>query len=245
MYPGDVLEDNQLIPSSPYRSQMRDKGLARLLEEQSAAEIERKKSPDYITEPSAETLIAEMVCNIRDRMSMVDPEVLRELRFCVRMKDVEQNNHYNVWFDGHAPIVERGTAPAPGCSLIVDTSSRILRYSFASDWGGDAILIGYGSEIYGLDDDVVRNKLDRVCIRLLTRLPSAKRHMLRKEPVRAAKYVLSNPVTRKWVGQHLKGKSKQAAIYDQHLWLSRTKCEICEVCDIPLLDHQFSSRLQT
>jgi hypothetical protein len=55
--------------------------------------------------------------------------------------------------------------------------------------------------------------------------------------------VFGNPATRKWVGQYLKGKSKQAAIYDQHLWLSRTKCEICEVCDIPLLDDAFASRL--
>jgi len=243
MYPGDVLEDDTLVPQSPYRKEMRNDRLSHLIVEQYGEEIERRKAPRLIDQDCADQLRGKMEANIAARTSLYDPALLGSLVFTVRVLDVAANNCYNVSFvDGH-PVVRRAKTPLTNTALVIETHSRILRYGFASDWGGDAMLIGSGWEVFLRDPEAARNKLDVVCLRLLTRIPSAKQHMLKKERVRAARYIAGTPLTRQWVGRYLLRRSKQRAIYDHELWLNRTKCEVCQACDIPLLDYDFSSAL--
>jgi hypothetical protein len=243
MYPGDVLDGDTLHASSPYREEMRNDRLSHLIFAQYADEIARRKAPSVIDEAGAARLRDEMEANIAARTGLYDAAFLDGLVFCVRVRDVAENACYNVSFAAGVPVVRRAGAPAGNAALVVETQSRILRYGFASDWGGDAMLIGYGWEVFMRDREAVKRKLDAVCLRLLTRIPSAKHHMLKTERLRAVRYVAGNPLTRQWVGRYLVRKSKQRAIYDQELWLNRTKCEVCQACDIPLLDYDFSSAL--
>jgi Beta-lactamase superfamily domain len=243
MYPGDVLDGDELIASSPYRADVAAGRLADLIEVQYRDEIERRRSVTMIDEADAERLGHEMRANVMERRALFPAERLANLVFSVRVRDVAARNCYDVSFEGGVPVVRRAEAPPADAALVIETHSTILRYGWASEWGGDAMLIGYGWEVFMRDRSAVRNKLDAVCLRLLTRIPSAKQHMLKKEPARALRYVAGNPLTRKWVGQYLLHRSKQRAIYDQDLWLSRTKCEVCQACDIPLLDDAFSSQL--
>ena len=243
MYPGDVLVDDTLQPCSPYRKQLRNGDLTHLIAEQYALEIKAKKHTVPINVDSADALSEEIVRNVRDRIPLVQHDMLSTLRFCVRVTDVQRDNYYNIHFRRGKPILERAATPMADCPVIVDTSSRILRYSFASDWGGDAMVIGYGCDIYYTHEDDIEHQLDRVIMKLLTRRPSMKHYMLRNEPLRAVKYFASNRTMQKRVMQYLRNNRMEQAIYDPNLWLRRTKCEICQVCDMPLLDDALSSRL--
>ena len=142
----------------------------------------------------------------------------------------------------HQAQIRRGEEPAKAPRVIIELRSAVLRYSFASEWGGDAIVIGYGCEVYSSDPEVAREGLDLMCVRLLTRHPNAKRFM-KKHIGRAAKYFYTNPLLRGWALQKLTKKPHLENMYDSNLWLTRTKCEICEVCDMPLLDHVFAEQL--
>jgi hypothetical protein len=70
----------------------------------------------------------------------------------------------------------------------------------------------------------------------------ASRHV-RREPLRAARYFLSNPLTGRFAMARLRRGNEPQPMYDSELWLSRTKCEICQVCDLPLLDAALAESL--
>lgn len=242
MYPGDMLDNETLRPDSPYRAELADGDLHHLIARQYAEEIEALRHPPMITEESADQLADEIRENVSLRAKLFSPELLATLRFCVRATDVVENACYHIRFVDGSPCVERSGEPLADESLLIAISSRILRYSFGSTWGGDAITIGYAADIQILDKRVLLKKLDTVCVRLLTRHPAASRHML-KQPFRAARYLLGNPLTRKWAMRRLMHRDNLDATYDAGLWLARTKCEVCQVCDMPLLDSKFSETL--
>ena len=126
--------------------------------------------------------------------------------------------------------------------LTIQTWSNILKYSFASEWGGDAIIIGYGVDIHILDKSIIAKNLDILCVRLLTRQPVASKQM-KKAPLRAAKYLLTNPLTTKWAIQTAlttRGKINKNPLNERETWLTKTKCEVCQVCDIPYLSSDFT-----
>ena len=139
-------------------------------------------------------------------------------------------------------------AREPNSILEIEIRSDILRYSFASDWGGDAITIGYGCEVNVFQQQVVEQGLDATCVQLLTRIPIASRHW-KREPLRMARYVLSSPINRGWAAQaaknRLQGKPGSNNDYNDKMreWLFRTKCEVCKACDLPMLDERFSETL--
>jgi hypothetical protein len=140
------------------------------------------------------------------------------------------------------PLVRRSADPSPQSILVLDTSSRILRYSFGSEWGGDALTIGYGCDVQVFDRQTVEAKLDTICVRLLTRHPTAK-GQLKKEPVRGIKHLVKNPLLRTWVHNRLNPKREQNLVYDQSVWLLRSKCDVCQICNLPLLTEDFVAQL--
>ncbi|MGB8508756.1 MAG: MBL fold metallo-hydrolase [Pyrinomonadaceae bacterium] len=248
MYSGDVLENDELKTLSPYRREFESQGsLDRLVDVQYKAEIEELSRATIINETDAEKLGDEIEANVRLRASLFDPATLAQLKFCVRVSDVNGRNCFNVAFDGNESAfgddvarVARTSEPATGSLLVIDTSSRILRYSFGSEWGGDTLTIGYGCEVHVFDRRAVEAKLDTICLRLLTRHPTARGHM-KKEPIRAVRHLARNPLMRTWALDRLKSTPVENKIYDQNLWLLRSKCDICQICDLPLIGDDFAA----
>jgi L-ascorbate metabolism protein UlaG (beta-lactamase superfamily) len=245
MYSGDVLDDNALIRASPYRAQMREGSLDHLIETQYGEGIKEAEATVTLTEESAEELASEILANVTARAAVYPPA--EPLRFCVRVTDVADRNCYLVVVGDGVPGVTRAAAPTSSCVLTVETSSKVLRCSFGSEWGGDAITIGYGADIYLDDVSVAERRIDIAVIRLLTRHPQASRQ-LRIETIRGLKFMAENGLMMGAIKSMVAGpvrrllpRKKTALLtapnrsYGAH-WLTRTKCEICQICDFPLID---------
>jgi hypothetical protein len=248
MYPGDVLNDDQLQPSSPYRQRLASKSAAQLLEEQYGPEIAGRETRKWISSTEAETVRAELFDNLNGRAKSFDPATLGKIAFSLRISDVRDNPYFNVNMKSSVPSVDRSSARSPDSILEIEISSEILRHSFASDWGGDAITIGYGCEVHVFDQETVEANLDTVCVQLLTRIPAASRHW-KAEPMRMVRYVLSSPINLGWAAQatwnRVRDKPQPSNEHNDKMraWLWRTKCEVCRACDLPMLDERFAERL--
>jgi hypothetical protein len=248
MYPGDALNGDQLQPNSPYRSRLASGGIAQLLDEQYGAEIAALETKHWISSTEAETLQAEVLENLRLRAKSFDSRVLKQIVFSLRVSDIRENPYFNIDMKSPEPSIHRSAERCQASILEIEISSEILRHSFASDWGGDAITIGYGCEVHVLDQKTVEGNLDTICVQLLTRIPSASRHW-RAEPIRMARYVLSSPINRGWLANatwnRVRGKPQSSNDYNDQMraWLLRTKCEVCRACDLPMLDEGFTQTL--
>jgi len=112
--------------------------------------------------------------------------------------------------------------------------STTLLFSLQEEWGGDAIIIGYGCMIEIYDINTVKEDLSTLCVRLITNYPNTKEY-LQRAPLRAIKYLMTDSLKRNSL---LPGKSKKITFSDPRLgdnllWLSKTKCEICKACNLP------------
>jgi len=242
MYPGDVLDGDDLHALSPYRDELSDGGLEHLLPAQYARELAEKRATEWLDEDDAAVIVDELRRNVEERAALVSREVLAHLAFTVRVTDIRDGGFIDVRFVEGRPVLERGDGERAESRLRVETTSRVLRYSFSGEWCGDVITIGYGCEIFVADRAAIAERLDAACVRLLTRHPVASRHA-RREPLRAARYFLHNPLTGRWALARLRKGRELRRMYDSDLWLARTKCEICQVCDLPLIDAALAESL--
>jgi hypothetical protein len=181
-------------------------------------------------------------------MGLFEPKVLNEIEFALKLSDVRHHPYFNISMKSSEPVVQRSAVPSPASILEIETRSDILLCSFASDWGGDAVTIGYGCEIQILRKEIIESNLDVVCVQLLTRIPVASRYW-RKEPLRMARHVLSSTINRGWAAQaawnRLRGMPATTSDHNDKMraWLFRTKCEVCRACDLPMLDEKFAQTL--
>ena len=246
MYSKDVLVDDEFQQRSPYWDILGKHEVDQVIERQYAEEMVLLTKAAAVSEEDVTALDQAVLENIERRANLFSSSVLSGLAFSLRLTDVATDPYLNIRFDSGRPTVCRASARSSESILEIAISSRLLRYSFASDWGGDAITIGYGCDIQVFDPDTVKSGLDTVCVRLLTRQPQASRHW-KVEPVRVAKHLLTSPTTRTWVMKSFLGRSSDYSDKKTNdlmrEWLFRTKCEVCRACDIPLLDRSFASRL--
>jgi hypothetical protein len=223
MFSGDVLNGNVLEPVSPYRNLFQEGNHSRLLEEQYNQEMAQAEMPQYVGEPDARAFEVEMLQNLKLRARLFHDSVLAKIRFTVKASDVSENPYFNIFFRQGQPVVERSKERCAGSLLEFESTSRILRHSFASDWGGDALTIGYGCEIQVFEQETITSNLDTICVRLLTRHPSARRPE-KIEPVRWMHHLLQGPApARAYFHNALNDVTRET--------LFRPQCEACRACD--------------
>jgi hypothetical protein len=232
MYPGDLLDLDELQTKSPYRKEMRDGCLNHLIDKQYSEEIAQLQQVDFISESDAAQLEEEIYRNIKNRIPVFGTEILRGLRFCLRVPDVPNKNCFDVAFNDGGVKLKRSGEPDPSCALTIDISSSILRHSFSSEWGGDAISIGYGCEIRILDRRAAVAGLDRVCVGLLTQHPTVKDH-IKKQPLNALKHLISSPLRHASAFKKTRHHNLQNENYERNIWLLRSQDEIRRICGLP------------
>jgi hypothetical protein len=246
LYSGDMLIGDEVIRNSPYREQLHELGVARLIDRQYAQEIAEKRTVHPIGASDAESLRVKMWENLNLRSQLFTSDALKRATFSVKVLDVPVDDYFNIRFDSESFSVQRDARPDEDAVLVIETTSQILLHSFGSEWGGDAITIGYGCEIHIFDPQTVKDQVDLTCVRLLTRHPQASRHW-RVEPIRVARQLLSSHTTRAWV---VRAALNRASEYSEtrnndvmREWLFRSKCEVCRACDLPLLNEGFAAKL--
>jgi len=235
MYPGDVLEDGSLQPSSPYRQRMKEGELNHLIDEQYADEIERKKVPRFLAEDEAGQLEDKVRGFISSRAGLFDPARLRTLKFCLRVSDVGADNCYNVSFKENQAQVKRTAKPDEDCALVVDVPGRILRYSMKYEWGGDALSIGYGAGIHLRDRQVAEANQDQICFGLLTQHPTRKGY-IKKNPLRVFNYLIRQPPIRTWKSWKESSSRIGNVNYDRRIWLLQNAEELRKILGLPALE---------
>ncbi|PBQ33034.1 hypothetical protein CNR22_15030 [Sphingobacteriaceae bacterium] len=245
-YPGDRIEKNHFTKRSLFHAREKLFSLDELIDMDLSEEIKSVNTTVFIGENEITQLEKALTENIIQRSSLFSTEQRSKIIYTVIVTDIVEKNYFNIDCSGTTVQVTRENTFHPKSILILETSSKILNYSFASEWGGDAIIIGYGAEITILDKRSLEKNLDVICVRLLTRQPVASKQM-KASPFRALKFLLVNPLTSSWfLKQVLKGRNNvnKNPVNERNLWLTKSKCEICQVCNIPLLSNDFAQSLK-
>lgn len=92
---------------------------------------------------------------------------------------------------------------------------------------------------------LTEKNLDIVCVRLLSRYPTAK-DSLKKDPIRALNYFIKHPVMAKLAVKQkfmMKSAVNKFPFNERDHWVSYSKCELCQVCNMPLLSYEFGEQL--
>jgi L-ascorbate metabolism protein UlaG (beta-lactamase superfamily) len=237
MYSGDVIENEEVKELSPYRQNFKNGELNHLIAEQYPTELAEKKNQTFIDEAEAEKIIAELSANVEKRMTLFSKEKLRNLSFSVKLKDVAENNFYNISFKNDNFKVVRSDKSEENSLLTMEMSSEVLRYSIGSDWGADVICIGYGAEIFIEDEKLAEVDLESVCMNLLACYPTASD--LKKTPFRTLQFLLLNPPKFTTSIRKLRKFSHESEIYDRKTWLLKNSDEIRKIYDMPKLERTF------
>jgi Beta-lactamase superfamily domain len=237
MYSGDIIENKELKPLSPYRKMMKNGGLDHLIAEQYADEIVAVKTKHSIDEADAEKIIGEISENVGKRKTLFNQNKLKNLRFSVKLTDVIENNFYNISFTADNFDVKRSNKPQEHSLLTMEMTSEILRHSIGSDWGADVICIGYGAEIFIADQKLAEVDLESVCMNLLACYPTTAD--LKKAPFRTLQFLLLNPPRFTTSIRKLRKFSHESEVYDRKTWLLRPANEIREIYKMPHLNREF------
>lgn len=245
-YSGDIIQQNGFTQNSRYHTLDMDRMLDPLIDEQLAEEIKSVNRIEYIDDARIHKLQAAIHKNITHRSKLFSAAQLTNIKYTIIIEDILKDACFNIDCSNGQVRVTRGNTPQHDAILTLTTDSTILNYCFASEWGGDAIIIGYGAEITILDKQIIEQNLDIICVRLLTNQPVASKQM-KSSPFRAIKYLANNPLTTSWaIKQAVNGKNKvnKNPVNERSLWLRKTKCEICQVCNIPMLSDEFGESLK-
>lgn len=234
-YPGDIFERGVFFKKSPYHEKATT--LLDTIDSDYAIEIAKKRKIDYLSISDSNALITRIKQHITDKQYIVPAEVRDNLKFSIKITDALEDNILTVDFRQAKVQFTISRILPDDIDLLIEIKSKIILHSIDNEWGGDAIIIGYGAEIFVQNQDVVQLEYENYCVRLLSRYPNTKEY-LKRAPMRTVKYLLSDSIKRnnllyKVVGQ----KNKVIDYFDNRLnqrdlWLGKSKCEVCKACNI-------------
>ena len=188
MYPGDRLVDKQLHAASPYRAKRRSETRDGLVRAQYPATSSVFTRPPK-TEVPQHGMAAMLQEHIDKEARHYRSGAIDRLHFALHLRDLESQRWFNVRFDGRKARVIASAAPDDEAAIRIETVSAVVLNSMTSDWGGDALVIGYGCEVEILNP--VQASRARTCVELLTHYPRPRTYAPR-HPWRAFRYALGS-----------------------------------------------------
>ncbi|MGZ3866254.1 MAG: MBL fold metallo-hydrolase [Bacteroidia bacterium] len=240
LYADDYIDDNKVVKCSAHHKKNNNTELAQLVKEEYAGEIERKRNLPKITDAEATIIFEKLRKHVAKKLYVI-PEIKRkEIKYAIRLSDYSKSTYFNIDLRGNEPNVYRTDVFENDAILLMELRSKTLLYSMQEEWGGDAIIIGYGCLLTIYDIRTIEKDLHNLCVRLITNYPNTKEY-LKKTPFRAMKYLMTDSLKRNsLLGNFLPGERKKIKfsdplLGDHLLWLSKSKCEICKACNLPEL----------
>lgn len=246
MNPGDYFEDEKFYAVSPYNIQLRKDSLYHLIDALYPGEAAAFNQIKLISEERTAALAGQMEKCLNDNRRLYDAEVLRDVSFAVVVTDAATDHIFNIDFENEKFVVARSDTMAAERKLILRTHAHLLEHALAREWGADAMTIGYGLDIDVFEELTLEKNLDIVCVRLLSRYPRATDY-LAKQPVRTLAWLLTNPMMAKLAVKQkfvLKSAVNKYPFNERDHWISYSKCDLCQVCNMPLLSNSFAEQLE-
>ena len=249
MYPGDQLFNSELTLNSAYHEKFKKHDMNTLIKEVYQNEIDAKRNVTPISEEKFLNLYEKIKAHIYSHVEIVPPKSRKNLLFAIQITDYTTKQFINVDLSKGKPDVSLWSKPNQNNRLLLKVKSKTLNYSIDNEWGGDAIIIGYGCELSVFDKDAIKDELDNYAIQLLTRYPNTKSY-IKKNPFRAFKYLSYDKIKRKIFWDKLLNKNKEnpymdSILKEDDLWFNRTGCEICKKCNLPILTNELSAKYYT
>ncbi len=236
-YPDDVVNNGGLVANSPYHKKIQNTPLLDTIDTDYKDEIERKRNDPKLPSNEIQKLLEKTEKHILDKQYIIPERIRKNIKFAIKIRDGEGKNILTINFRGSEPVFTISSEADTDLDLLIDLKSKTLKYTLNNEWGGDAIIIGYGAEIYIYNEAGITQEYENYCVRLLTRYPNTKEY-LKKTPYRALKYLMSDETKRKNLIRRAMGNSGAVMDYTdpllskRDLWLNKSKCEVCKACNI-------------
>jgi hypothetical protein len=246
MYPGDLIDEDTFKKHSPYYEKLVNGSLSHLVEEMYAGEIDEYNSVNIQPALRLDEIILLLNKWISKSASVYNNELLDLVKFSLKLSDVDGDEHLFIHYDNGIFLFEKRKTIHPKSLLTIVTTAEAIEYSLSDEWGGDILFVGYAADVFVENEIALENNLDIVCLRLLTRYPTASRYMMRN-PIRGMRFMLSNPsLTELMVKNKMltRGNPNKLPFNERSHWINKTKCEVCMACDIPLLSHEFGELME-
>lgn len=222
MYPGDRLVDKRLEASSEYRTKGKKQARDALVRAQYPEVVSVFTHAPKIDLPH-DRIAPTLQDHLDSEAKFHSADALDGLQFAIHLRDLANERWFNVAFNGRTAQVTRSAVPDREAAVRIDTMGAVLLNSMMTDWGGDALIIGYGCEVDILTADHARNA--RTCVELLTRYPPP-RVYARRHPWRALRYAFHSwPAVGLRIAIRLQRLTGQEAVAGKstmgaHFWLT-------------------------
>ncbi len=236
-YPDDYFKDNVFHKNSFYHQKKATKSLIETIDVDYKEEIEARKQLKIVSSEELKTVIESVKRHIIKKKYIIPEDIRKRIKFAIKITDGVGENVLTVDFRNPDLVFTQAEKTAPDVDLLIELKSKTLNYAIDNEWGGDAIIIGYGAEIYIYNEDAIKYEYENYCVRLLSRYPNTKEY-LKKSPFRALKYLLADDTKRKNLvnkafGNHDKIiEYSDALLGKRDLWLNKSKCDVCKACNI-------------
>jgi hypothetical protein len=245
MQPGDYFEDEKLNLPSPGYCETRNDSLYNDIDTVFEKEIIDFNNEQSADEKTAAALQERMEKILNYNSSLYSKIVLDDANFAVILTDVKGNNCFNADRLNGSFVVTRSSTPFAGRKLNITTTSRLLNFSFEREWGADVMTIGYGIDVEVFEELTLEKNLDIVCVRLLSLYPKATDNLI-KQPFRSVKWLVTNPIMSALAIKQklsLRAAVNKYPYNERDHWISYSKCDLCKVCNMPLLSKEFAEQL--
>ncbi|MBS1735238.1 MAG: MBL fold metallo-hydrolase, partial [Bacteroidetes bacterium] len=240
IYPGDIIDNRNFLSLSPYHEKFHHSDIFNLSESEYRDEIIIKRNSISITHEEFESIFDKAKGHILRKSYIISPERKKLLKFVLKIVDAPDEPMIRIDLRSGIPMLTLTNNLEADDLFLIKVKSSILLYSINNEWGGDAIIIGYGCEIEVFSLETIREQLENDAIQLLTNYPNT-REYIKRNPLRTLNYLLHDQMKRKIFINKMMGKKyshspfTDVILEDQELWLTRNNCEICRKCNLPLL----------
>lgn len=245
MQPGDVIINEVHEKISPYHQLETNSNINHLIAVQYEREIITANTFLKVQKETLTELVGKVLKLVNENTKLYNIEVLLDTCFSLSFADAQENVFYNFVYHDSEFIFDTSPTQSPQSKLLITTWSYLLQSCIDKEWGGDILTIGYGLDVYVYEELTLEKNLDIVCVRLISRFPSAHKE-LRKNPLRALKFYFNQPMlARLAITQKVKLRSavNKYPYNERDHWITYTKCELCKVCNMPLLSYEFGEQL--
>ncbi len=241
MYPGDTAFDDTFVQRSLYHEQLKQRPINELVVEVYSNQITKKRNAPVLSQENFMTLFEKTKSHVEKKTYIIPENKVAQLKFAIQLTDALEEPFIEIDLSEKLPDARVKLTPSinKDCALLLKTKSKSLDYSISNEWGGDAIIIGYGCEIIVFEKETIQQELDNYAIQLLTNFPNTKEYV-KRNPLRAINYLMRDQIKRKiflnkLTGQQSSYQFMDPVLKDHELWLTRSGCDICKKCNLPFL----------